>query len=235
MRWAYRLIGILWLLIAGIAQAEPPTRIEAVYRVKLSELEIARITEVFQRTGEHYVLTSTSQALGLLAAFKAETIRLRSEGRITAQGLQPLHFTHERTIDTHRNAHADFDWVHNRLTLQDRNGTRTIDLPAGTQDRLSAQYQFMFFVPQAGTEWHFPMSDGSKVELYDYRAGAALMLDTAVGPLQVRYVASLPEEAPRKTELWLATERSNLPCKITITEPNGETLTQTLIQLSITP
>lgn len=235
-RRALGLIGGWLLLLSGLAQAQTPSRIETAYRLTLSGLEVGRITEVFERNGERYALTSVSEAVGLLAAFKPETIRLRSEGIITAHGLQPLHFAHERSLDTHRNSQADFDWQTHALTLHDRNGSRIVALPDGTQDRLSAHYQFLFSEPAEGTEWHFAMSDGSKVETYDYRADAALTpLDTALGTLQTRHIVSLPENAARKSELWLATEQIRLPCKITVTEPNGDTLTQTLIQLTIRP
>lgn len=217
------------------AQAEPPTRIQASYDVLKSGLKVATIAETYTRLHDHYHIESVSKAVGLLAAFKPEIIHTTSQGTLTEKGLRPLTFIQERKLDAGRNARADFDWTAGQITLTDRAGQRSLPLPADTQDRLSAMYQFMFAPLQNAATLDFNMTNGSKVDIYNYLITPDQDVTVPLGTFKVLYIASSPKAGESKTEIWLAVEHANFPYKIAITDPDGDELTQVLTQFDFEP
>jgi len=234
-----RLAICLLLLLCSVAHfagaAEAPTRLQVSYDVLKGNIRAATITETYTRTQDRYHIESVSKAVGLLAMIKPETIRVTSEGTLTAKGLRPLTFTNERKLDTERNTRADFDWTANRITLTDRAGKRTLPLPAGTQDRLSAMYQFMFAPLQNAATLDFHMTNGSKVDIYNYRITPDQSVTVPLGTFKALYAASPPKAGESRTEIWLATEHANIPYKMVITDPDGDKLTQILTQFDFVP
>lgn len=231
---------IAWLLLCGTvpaiaAPAIAPSRLQVSYDVLKGDIRAANISETYTRTQDHYRIESVSKVVGLLALIKPETIRVISEGSVTAKGLRPLTFTNKRELDTERNTGADFDWSANRITLNDRAGKRTQPLPAGTQDRLSAMYQFMFAPLKNATALDFHMTNGSKVDIYNYLITPDQSVTVPLGTFKALYVASLPKAGESRTEIWLAAEHANFPYKIVITDPDGGKLTQVLTQYNLEP
>jgi Protein of unknown function (DUF3108) len=227
------------LLLCGVAYfagaAEPPARLQASYDVLKGGIKGVTITETYTRTQDRYHVESMSKAVGLLAAFKPEVIRVSSEGTLTSRGLRPLTYIQERKLDSERNSRADFDWSANRLTLTDSAGKRTAPLPAGTQDRLSAMYQFMFAPPHKSAALDFYMTNGSKVDIYNYLVTPGQSVTLPFGTFKTLYVASPPKPGESRTEIWLAEELGNFPCKMVITDPDGDQLVQVLTQFTVEP
>jgi hypothetical protein len=220
----------------ALLAAEPARQIDASYDVSTRGIKIAEITEKFVRTGNHYRIESATRPVGLLAVFKPDTIDVSSEGEVTAQGLRPQKYTYKRTLDTEKNAEATFDWAQSRLMLNDRQGRRPVSLPSDTQDRLSVLYQFRY-VPllKERKELTIHITDGSKVDARRYLIRPAQKLTIPLGTLETVYLSTVPEATAWKTEVWLAVDKGDLPCKIILTEDNGNQLTQVLTALSITP
>ncbi|CAH1905084.1 conserved exported hypothetical protein [Candidatus Nitrotoga sp. HW29] len=208
------------------------TNIDAHYDVLKGNIKVATMTETYARTQGGYRIESITKAIGLLAMFKPEIIRVTSEGTLTAKGLRPLTYIQERKLDTDRNTRADFDWKAKNITLTDRAGKRTLPLSTGTQDRLSAMYQFMFAPLQNATELNFNMTNGSKVDEYSYRLTPDQSMTISFGTFKALYVASPPQDGENQTELWLATEHGNFPYKMIITESGGDKFTQVLTKIN---
>ena len=210
-------------------------RIEASYDVTTKGVKIAMITEKFTRTDNHYRIESVTKPVGLLALFKPDTLYVVSEGDITAQGLRPQNFVYKRSQETLKNTEANFDWNQSTLMLNDRYGQRVEPLPAGTQDRLSVQYQFRyvsFLRDRKDVTMH--ITNGSKIDTRQYLIHPKQMLTVPLGTLETLYLSTPPQETAWKTEIWLSVENGNFPCQIMVTEDNGDQLTQVLTALSIT-
>jgi hypothetical protein len=232
---------IVWLLlcctmpaIAAPEIAATPSRLQVSYDVIKDGIRGATMTEIYTRMHDGYHIESVSKAVGILALIKPETIRVVSEGTVTTKGLRPITFTNKRELDVERNVSANFDWEANRITLNDRNGKRTLPLPAGTQDRLSAMYQFMF-LPLKNTALDFYMTNGSKVDIYNYLLTPNQSVTVPIGTFKALYVASLSKAGESRTEIWLATEHENFPYKMVITDPDGGKFTQVLTRFDFTP
>lgn len=217
------------------AFAAPPGSVQAVYDVYKSGLKVGQIEETYKRDKDGYTLSSTTTPVGLLAAFKPEKIFIDSSGLVGKQGLQPLRFNHRRERDESKESRAEFDWEARQLTLIHQAQRTVVALPDGTQDRLSAMYQFMFLPLQADKMLDFPMTNGSKLDSYHYAITGNQKLKTPAGEFNTLYLDSQAKAGENRTEIWLATQRNNLPCKMIITDADGDQLIQVLSKLNIRP
>ncbi|HZW26247.1 MAG TPA: DUF3108 domain-containing protein [Gallionella sp.] len=225
-----------WLALCASfpALAVSPASIQAVYDVYKDSIKVGKIEESYIRDGDRYTLTSTTTPVGLLALFKPEKVFVRSSGMVGMSGLQPLLFSHRRENDTSKDSNAELDWKGGRITLIHQSQRETVALPQGTQDRLSAMYQFMF-LPLKGGALDFPMTNGHKLDNYHYAVGRGPSLDTPAGKFSTLYLDSQPKAGERRTEIWLARQRHYLPCKMVVTEANGDRLIQVLSEISVKP
>lgn len=205
----------------------------ATYDVYKGSLRIGQIEESYTRDKEQYSLSSTTHAVGLLALFNPGKIIISSIGLVGAQGLQPHRFSDQREHHENKNRQALLDWDTKRITLIQQAQRTTIALPEGTQDRLSVMYQFMFLSLQPGTTLDFPMTDGGKLDIYHYVISRGAPLKTPVGEFDTLYLDSQAKKGENRTEIWLATQQYYLPCKMTITDSDGDQLTQVLSKLVI--
>lgn len=229
------LSSLFYVLFSAVACAAGPASVQLSYDVYKGSLKIGEIEESYTRDNDHYTLTSTTQATGLLAVFKPGRIIITSRGLVSPRGLQPLRFSDRREGEERRNRRADFDWEGKKLTLIHQEERIVLALPSGTQDRLSAMYQFMFLSLQPATSLDFPMTNGGKLDSYHYVVARGQKLKTPAGDFDTLYLENQPKKGESKTEIWLATEHSNLPCRMTITDADGGQFTQVLSKLNVTP
>lgn len=228
------LLALLLCCNAPALFAAPPTHIEASYDVVTKGIKIAMITEKFTRTDKQYRIESVTKPVGLLALFKPDTLYVVSEGSITAQGLRPRSFVYKRSQETLKNTEANFDWGQSSLMLNDRYGQRVESLPADTQDRLSVLYQFRYIpLLREHKELTMYITNGSKIDKRHYLIQPRQMITVPMGTLETTYLSTAQEETAWKTEIWLSVENGNFPCKIIVTEDNGDKFTQVLTALSI--
>ncbi|HCI51752.1 MAG TPA: hypothetical protein DE312_00220 [Gallionella sp.] len=220
------------LLLCAPVYAAPPTGVQASYEVFSGGLKVGQMNEIYRRNGDHYTLTSTTTPVGLLAMFKPEKIFFTSSGLITKQGLRPLNFEDKREGNPARSSQAEFDWATQQLTLIRQSQRTPLALPEGTQDRLSAMYQFMFLKNDSTLD--FSMTNGNKLDTYHYAAGAQQKVDTPAGQFDSLYLDSQPKEGESRTEIWLET-KNHLPCKMVITDASGDQLIQILSALIVQP
>lgn len=221
--------------VHGSALAATPSSVQLTYDVYKGGMKIGLIEESYTRDKDRYILSSSTRATGLLAIFKPGRILISSSGLVGPQGLKPLRFSDQREGDESRNRSSEFDWDSKQLALFHQKQRTVVALPEGTQDRLSALYQFMFLSLQNGTTLDFPMTNGSKLDSYHYAISHKQKLKTPAGEFDTLYLDNEARKGENKTEIWLATEHHNLPCKMTITDANGDQLTQILSKLSLLP
>lgn len=228
--------ALAWLMLCAAvpAIAETPGSVQATYDVYKSGLRV-EIRETYTRDKDRYTLSSVWTPVGLLAILKPEKILIDSSGLVGKQGLQPLLLDHRRELDESKNSRAEFDWGNKRLTLIHQAQRTVVALPAGTQDRLSAMYQFMFLSLQNADMLDFPMTNGSKLDNYHYAITHGQTIKVPAGEFKAIYLDSQARPGESRTEIWLATQHHNLPCKMIVTEANGDQFTQVLSKLDIRP
>lgn len=223
-------VGAVWLatVAAPLAAAELSS-ITAVYSLKRDGQPIGRVSETFERSGKRYRISSEAKAEGLAALFVKGPLRMASEGEIDQNGLKPLKFERTRNDKT---VTATFNWPAAQLVIAENGATSTEALIPGTQDRLSAMYQFMFAQPKR-KRIDMPMTNGKKPAAYLFRNTGRAKIDSAAGAFEtVRMIRERSGEAADdddRVELWLATKRK-LPVRLKIRE-DGVLYEQDLIKL----
>ena len=232
-----RYISVLLLcVVSQSVLAEPASRIQASYDVIGFGMTLANITETYTRTQDTYQIESITRAVGLLARFKPETVRITSKGRITPQGLLPLSFALVREVDKDKSASAKFNWDKATLTHTDYKGVIDMPLPSGTQDRLSLLYHLPILVKAGQTEFNFSISDGNNLQAYNFKLAADEQnVRVPLGTFKTRYISNTPMGDQVNYEIWMAVDRDSFPCKIIVTDSGGGKLTQVLTALTITP
>lgn len=229
------LLACLLTCLSNPLLAAAPSRIEAHYDVLKGGVRIATMTETFTHQQDHYELESVSRAVWPLTMFKAETIWVNSSGVITAQGLRPNTYTSKRKLDEDRNTRADLNWKKRQITLKDKAGERTLTLPAGTQDRLSAMYQLMFLPLQDMHVLKFYMTNGSKVDDYAFDITHDQRVTVPLGTFNAIYLATPSVKNSSRTEIWVADNHGYFPYKLVITDSDGSQYTQVLTGIQVVP
>jgi hypothetical protein len=224
-------LALLLLLVAAIASAAP-SEITARYRLEHRTLGfIGTVSETFSRNGDTYTIRSVSRSEGALKVFLDEQLVLESSGKVNARGLQPLSFEQRRSSTSKGEVKATFDWDKGIMRSMHGGSTSDVALPRETQDRLSLMYQFMN-IPLGNGEVSMHMSNGRKVDLYQYRLVEAERVSTPAGEfdtLHYERVVASPKES--RADVWLAKDRFNFPVRIVFDDPRGLRLEQTLVAL----
>lgn len=241
--WLSRLRGLLthipafclMISASGPAFAASPGSVQLTYDVYMGGMKIGKIEESYTRDKDRYTLSSSTRAVGFLAVFKPGRILIRSSGLVGKDGLQPLHFSDQREGEERRNRRAEFDWGTRQLMLIHQKQSSVVSLPDRTQDRLSAMYQFMFLSLQPSTTLNFPMTNGDKLDNYRFAISSGQKITTPAGEFTSVYLDTQAKKGETRTEIWLAVEHHNLPCKMTVTDADGGQITQVLSKLSTTP
>lgn len=211
-------------ITAASPQAEeaipsPPRHVEIDYQI-LRKGGVAAVERHRYQAGENgdYVLTSVAEAKGLLALALADLVQ-RSEGVITARGLQPSRYLYQYGKNADKAQKAGFDWQARTLSMETGSRRQTVELPEGTQDLMSFMYQFMFSPPLQ--EMQLAVTNGKKLKVYNYGFEGEETLETRMGPLRTWHIGKSGSDGEEKTEIWLAADYHYLPVKIRKTETDG--------------
>ncbi|MDA8254761.1 MAG: DUF3108 domain-containing protein [Betaproteobacteria bacterium] len=177
---------------------------------------IGRAVHSWTHDGFTYRLKSLTETTGLAAAFKPVQVLQSSEGEITAEGLRPREFRHERagSIDT-----ANFDWTRRVV----RYAAREDGIVAGTQDMLSMYYQLVLLAPQSGVV-EMPVATGRKLEIFRLEVLGEEVLTLPGGERRALHVRT--RTSNDTIELWLRTGADaasrGLPLKIRFIDRRGD-------------
>ena len=229
-----RLIAVIACLamMGGTASATPKT-VKASYSGYMNGMAIGAITEHFEIEGGSYRIVSETKPLGLAAFVQRQPLRFLSKGQVTREGLRPFHFEARRSVSDPPSVTADFDWANAQLVLRHGGKTESLPVSAGTQDRLSIMYQFMFMPLEKSRQVEFAMTNGRKLDRYRYRITPDVELDTAIGRVKTLHLVKQREPGDTTTEVWLSTQHQLLPVKMLIVEKDGVRFDQVIQSLEL--
>jgi len=220
---------LLWCVTAlpPTNAAEPaalPASLELIYTLHYGGLTIGRVTKTLTREADgNYQHRSRSQALGAAKMFTS--VEWFEEGRFeVAQGkVRPLSFLEYRVgaDKSHRHS-ARFDWKAQQI---DYENWPAVALPPGTQDQGSILYALMLNPPASRTPQTIHISSGKKLSVYQYVHTGSENLKTVLGSVKTMVIERPPVDKNGETfRIWLATERSNLPVRISTQKRGQETV-----------
>lgn len=177
---------------------------------------IGQAVHSWDHDGFTYRLKSMTETTGLAAVFKPVQVFQSSQGEVTADGLRPREFRHERagSIDT-----ANFDWTRRVV----RYAAREDSIVAGTQDMLSMYYQLVLLAPQSGVV-EMPIATGRKLEIFRLEVLGEETLTLPGGERRALHVRT--RTSNDTIELWLRTGADaasrGLPLKIRFIDRRGD-------------
>ena len=233
---AQRLIltSVLALLAtaSALAQASLPTAARVTYNLFRNGVQMGVITEQFEHKGGKYVATSEGKAIGLFALVQRDPVRYISTGEITRDGLQPMRFEAQHRG---KSGTVDFDWPAAKLNLTHDGLTYTLDMPPGTQDRLSIMYQIPYALAKKTPVMDFAMTNGRKLERYRYTVTPNVTIDVPFKRVSTTHLVKQQQGNESGTEIWVAPEYGNVAVKVLIVESDGVRYEQVATAVEVRP
>jgi hypothetical protein len=200
-----------------------PERIELKFNVQAGEDGYVIGQSIYSgwvRNGR-YSLTSVAEATGVAGVFVTGKIVQRSEGRVTARGLQPDLFSGEKGKRIQKPVR--FDWPRQRLALPGGE----VDLPAHTQDLLSFSFHLALVAEADNFDRILPVTNGKKLRDYRFRVIGREKLNFGVNRIDTVHLRG-SREGDGSLDVWLAPDRHWLPVRIRTLDDKGKTIVLSL-------
>ena len=228
MRWCFALGA--YAALAGAVSAAPRS-VQATYNAYMNGMSIGVISERFEAARGTYRIVSESRPSGLAALIQRQPLLFESRGELAANGLRPLHFEARRTAAEPPQVTANFKWREKELVLNNKGKIETKSLAAGTQDRLSIMYQFMFMPLREARHVDFSMTNGRKLDRYRYLVTPDVEIETPLGTLRTLHLVKQRDPDDTVTEIWLSVAHRNFAVKMLIVEKSGVRFEQVIQSL----
>jgi hypothetical protein len=209
------LLPLVLSLAGGAAWAVPPQHVAIVYEVRHNGTVVAEVTQRLEHDGRRYTLQEEWKGAGIYAL--AGSALRTSRGRVVRDGLRPAEYRDTRRGRERR--HATFDPGDDAPTLS-------------RQDRLSFVWSFAFAPPSEPVS--VAVADGKGVVRYAYRPAGRERLRIPAGEFETLRLVKRPADpgGGRIDEIWLATDRDDLPVRIRVTEKDGTRVDQVAVRVS---
>ena len=180
---------------------ELPPRIDLAYRAFLGTRGFLIGDAVYrlEHSGSQYRISTVGEARGLAALLFPGEARAKSEGAITADGLQPVSYSVERTSGNRREA-ASFDWESGMVEL---NGDQSAPLELPTFDPLVVLWQF-YFAPPAQDETEFNIATTRKIYHVTFRRIGAEKITLPFGEVDTEIWKRVDPDSTIQAQVWLA-------------------------------
>lgn len=224
---------LLYLISFQVWATDIPSRIEINYAVTtdIGEGEINEVLEVHHEADElRYNINSLAQATGIYKLMEPNSIIRHSEGVITKQGLKPSRAYEKR--GKKEPSLAVFDWKNHIITLNHKGHQIQEKLPAGTLDRLSLSYNFMF-APLPKHHFERYVTNGRQLVLSHYKVTEEV-LHTPIGEMKTIVLTRVEEKDSKlKRKIWLALNNHMIPVRIKSVEENGRKIEKMVTGINI--
>lgn len=211
-----------------------PGQLKLVYTVYRGEqgIPVGKTTHSWRVTNQQYLLTSSTEATGLLSLFFGGRYILISNGELSANGLKPISFWIQRGQSGERTEYAEFDWEAKSLQFGKHNERHQVALSQGTQDQLSVFYHLALTAPHSG-RFKLALTTGRKFNQYEYEVIGEETLETPLGMLKTQHLSNVTQTASNRTDIWLAVDHHYLPVRFMLTAQKGEILDHIIAELRV--
>ncbi|MEF8834488.1 MAG: DUF3108 domain-containing protein [Halofilum sp. (in: g-proteobacteria)] len=201
----------LWLAsppapAGGNALPEPLSTFRAEYRVTNGSIQLGTTMISLQPDASGWHYRSVTEATGLASLFVSgqaiESTRLEPhDGR-----LRPLAYDHTEP-DDEDNVRVAFDWEARMATVRDAEGTRTLDLDAGTMDGFAATLAMIQAVARGERDIRIAtIDDDGDHETLVFRQAGRESVSVPFGTFDTVRVERERKGKSRETITWLAPE-----------------------------
>lgn len=208
-----RLFALALLLVAAplhaAAPPEPP-QFSAHYSVHANGLKIGEMTRTLRAVGPHrYILATDLYTTGIVALFKADRFRERSEWFQDERGYHPVeYFSRYTGRSSEVVERLSFDWKRGIVTSLRDGKEQEIPVSPGVLDKLMYQAVLRDDLARGETRMRYQVADRSKIEIYEFEVIGQEKVVTPMGTVNAVKVRK------GTTTLWCAIEWDYLPVKL---------------------
>lgn len=190
----------------------------------VQKFEVGQTTHRWKIQDGHYRLTGVTETTGLAAVFHPAKITYTSEGKVTAEGLQPEHFSVKRHGEESQEG-AEFDWGKNQVAVQ--HGA-PVPLQPGSQDLISFYYQFGYRPLAGGRD--VMVATGKKYDRFHFQVVGTEDLDLPQGKISTVHLKMTGDST---MEIWLAQDYYLVPVKIRYIDRKGDLYDQIAFDINL--
>ncbi len=205
-------IGLMSLLAAmqpaaSIAADPVLAPFVAEYEVHYGRLTVGNSRTELLRSGEHWAIESTTNAVGLARIIATGTLKQRSEFDLLPDGPRPLNYSFDDgTTRTGHDVTLRFDWDAGRVRGTAEDEPVDIASVAGLQDAASMQALVLARLRAGREPGLIAMVEKDKVKYYRYSFLRRETLKTAIGEVETVVYRSARDGSDRETLSWHAPE-----------------------------
>ena len=207
------------LSLAGENPLKPYT---ANYTVEHDDEVVANSVVSLQKTEDgNWRYESESRLTSLVAQILGVAVNEQSEW--SWDNHVQVHSYRYKRSGKEKHVHLRFDWQQMKVTNTINGDPWQMDIPAGTQDKLSINLALMAHLAQSETDISIPVADGGKLKTYDYKILGRESITTALGPVNtIKVTRNKRGRKDRQAILWLAPELGYVLVRMEKTDKDGE-------------
>ncbi len=213
-----------WLLTSSLLYAEVPEQpveippfIAHYELLRNDNMKIGEVkrTATTQEDGAT-VFESYSKTTGLAALFIKDKITERTTFTLDSNTIQPQNYLYDRQGGKRaRTAKLNFDWAKKSVSNAINGDAWKMEIPLGTQDKLSYQLQLMLDLQAGEKHFEYPVADGGILKHYRFILLGSETIDTPMGKLEtIKLKRERAANSKRKTTIWFAKSLHYLPVRI---------------------
>ncbi|KEA62726.1 Enzyme involved in the deoxyxylulose pathway of isoprenoid biosynthesis [Marinobacterium lacunae] len=223
------LLITLALSQSGFIFADSLKPFRATYSAKLDgglAISADATRELKQLEDGGWVFTSTADAVLARQHEKSQFTYLDEQ-------IHPLSYSYQREVlGRERRVKLAFNWKKQRVTTTVDDKPWHMQIPPGTQDKLSYQLQLRRDLAEGNTALRYDVADGGLLSEYIFKVLGEESIETRAGTFNAIKVERVREEGSgRTTYIWFAPDLEYLIVKLYQTESDGKEYELLLNQL----
>ena len=191
----------LWLPAANAAdEPAPPNQFRNIYKSSVYGMTVTVTHELIPLGDNRHKLRFFADSL--VASIEETSIFSSPEGEL----LQPERYSYDRSgLGRDRKARITFDWDKRKVINDINDNPWKMDVPVGTQDKVSFQVQLQRDLIAGKTEnLAYTIADGGKTKQYDFAIVGNERLKTPLGEVDTIKIKRTRKDSDRVTYAWMA-------------------------------
>lgn len=212
-------------LFSSVSLALEPTPFTAVYQARYNGLPIGAkgIRELKRFEDGSWQLTSSAKN------FLASVVEQTRFNLNAFTDVVPTEYQyHRRGIGRNRTAILTFDWDEMEVLNDVQSQPWRMDIPEGTQDKLSYQLKMrhdLYRAWQRGEAWpelHYQIADGGHLKEYTFRVIGQERVETPAGTFNAVKATRVRDDDERVTHFWMVPEYEFMLVRFEQQEKDGD-------------